>query len=388
MGCIDQTAATQAATLLDDVAIQVSVELSVSKWLVTAWVPGLDKLSKYGVPAGDWQKLLGLFDRLRLKAERAIGRPPKIICVHEAGLDGFWVHRRLQDNGVRSFVVDAASISVPRRKRRAKTDAIDGETLVRTLGSWLRGDKKVCSMVVPPTPEEEDRRRLVREREVLVRERTAESNRIRGLLQAQGVYGFDPQLKKSRSAIARLQTGDGRALPPCLMAELGRAFDRLELIQRQIAEIEAARDTLLAAAAATPGSVPGLLLQLVSIGPGIGGVIWLEGLFRTFCNRRKLGAYAGLAASPWRSGSIDHEQGISKAGNPRLRRMLVQLAWLWLRHQRHSALTRWYYQRVGAHPNRRTKRIFIVALARKLLVALWRYVTQGVVPEGAMLKSA
>jgi transposase len=387
MGCIDHTAANQTATRADDAAILVSVELSISTWLVTALVPGVDKMSKYAMAAGGWQKLLNLFERLQAKAERQRGGRPEIICIQEAGLDGFWLHRRLENHGIRSHVVDAGSIPVPRRKRRAKTDRIDGETLIRALAAWLRGETKACSMVVPPTSDDEDRRRLVRERGILVSERTAESNRIRGLLQAQGIYGFNPQLKRSRAELMQLQTGDGRPLPVCLTAELNRAFDRLQLIQRQIAGVEAARDALLDEAAATQNSVPSLLLPLVSIGPSVCGVLWLEGLFRSFANRRKVASYAGLAATPWRSGSIDHEQGISKAGNPRLRRMLVQLSWLWLKHQRHSALSRWYHQRVGAKPSRRTKRVFIVALARKLLVALWRYVTQGVVPEGAVLKT-
>ena len=387
MGCTDQTAATQTATRGNDAAILVSVELSISSWLATALVPGIDKMSRYPVAAGDWQKLLALFERLQTKAERRLGRRPEIICIQEAGLDGFWLHRRLEDNGIRSQVVDAASIPTARRKRRAKTDRIDGETLIRALAAWRRGERTACSMVVPPSRGDEDRRRLVREREILVKERTATSNRICGLLQAQGIYGFKPQLKRSRAELVRLQTGDGHALPACLMAELNRAFDRLQLIQQQIAEAEAARDALLEQAAATRNSVPSLLLPLVSVGPGVCGVVWLEGLFRSFANRRKVASYAGLAATPWRSGSIDNEQGISKAGNPRLRRMLIQLAWLWLKHQRDSALSRWYRQRVGAKPSGRTKRIFIVALARKLLIALWRYVTQGVVPEGAVLKT-
>jgi transposase len=383
----DHTLTDQIATRWNDAAILVSLELSVSNWLVTALLPGSEKMSKHSLPAGKSQDLLALLERLRAKAERWLERRVQIICIQEAGLDGFWLHRVLEANGMRSQVVDAASIPVPRRRRRAKTDLIDGETLVRTLAAWLRGEPRTCSMVVPPSREEEDRRRLVRERERLVKERISATNRIRGLLQAQGISGFNPLLRTSRAKLATLTTGDGRPLPVCLVAELGRAFDRLELIQRHIAEVEAARDQLLERTAAVEASAPGLLLRLVSIGPETSAVLWLEGFCRSFANRRKLASYSGLAATPWRSGKIDHEQGISKAGNPRLRRILIQLAWLWLKHQPNSALSRWYRDRVAAERGRR-RRIFIVALARKLLVALWRYVTQGLVPEGAALKAA
>lgn len=286
-------------------------------------------------------------------------------------------------------MVEPASVTVSRRHRRAKTDAIDGEALLRTLMAHKRGEPRVCSMVVPPSPEDEDRRRLVRERQTLVAERIEHTNRIKGLLAAQGVTGYEPLRPDRRERLEALRTGDGRPLPPRLKAEIGRALDRLALLQRQVAAVEAERTTMLAGEdeAAAPAV---RLLTLKSIGPEFASVLWLEGLFRRFRNRRQVAAYAGLAPSPWQSGTMSGEQGISKAGNPRLRTAMVELSWLWLRHQPDTALSRWFQERVRAERGRvrRVRRVAIVALARKLLIALWRFVTDGVVPEGARLKAA
>lgn len=382
-----------AATRCDDAAVLVSLELSRSKWLLTVLLPGGGKLSRYSLPGGSGGLLLERLDQLQAKAAHRLGGPVRLIVIQEAGLDGFWVHRLLEGHGVESHVVDPASVPVPRRRRRAKSDGIDGETLVRVLAAWLRGEPRVCSMVVPPSVEQEDRRRLVRERAVLLQERIELTNRIRGLLGAQGIVGYDPMRRDRRPRLAALTTGDGRALPPQLTREIARALDRLELVLGQIAALEAERDALLAAASTATGEAPGemtgapaaALLRLRSLGPDFAGVLWLEGLFRSFANRRQVAAYAGLAPSPWQSGKVVRDQGISKAGNPRLRKTMVELAWLWLRYQPASALSRWFQARVGARSGRQ-RRIAIVALARKLLVALWRYVTQGVVPEGATLK--
>jgi transposase len=240
-------------------------------------------------------------------------------------------------------------------------------------------------MVVPPTPAEEDRRRLSRERRTLIKEQVEHGNRIRGLLASQGIRHYRPLRRDCRERLAALHTGDGHPLPPRLTAEILRELDRLELVRQQLAEVEAARDALLKS---QEGKAPvKLLLRLTGIGPEFATVLWLEGLFRGFSNRRQLAAYAGLAPSPWRSGRIDREQGISKAGNPRLRTTMIELAWLWLRYQPESALSRWFHVHVQDHRGR-IRRIAIVALARKLLIALWRYVSQGEVPEGARLKIA
>ena len=238
-------------------------------------------------------------------------------------------------------------------------------------------------MVKAPTPEEEDRRRLCRERKVLIGERVQHVNRVKGLLFSQGISGYEPLRRDRRERLDTLQTGDGRLLPDHLKAQVCRELDRLELLLEQIKAVEAERDVLLAAQqVAAPAA---MLLDIKGIGPEFAAILWSEGLFRHFDNRRQVASYAGLAPTPWQSGSVDREQGVSKTGNPRLRTTLIQLAWLWLRHQPQSALTLWFEERVRRNGGR-LKKTTIVALARKLLVALWKYVTAGVVIEGAVMK--
>jgi transposase len=371
----------------DDATLYASLELSQATWLVTSLSPGGEKMSKYSTPGGDSAALLDLLRRLQVKAEQIAGGPVNIMVIQEAGLDGFWVHRLLEANGIESHVVDPASIAVPRRRRRAKTDAIDGETLLRTLLAWQRGEPRVCAMVIPPTPEQEDRRRTARERAVLLQERVRHVNRIKGLLAGQGITDYEPLHKDRPAHLAALKTGDGQPLPKQLKAELLREIELIELLLRQIAEVEAERDTAVELDAEGNQSPVALLTRLKAIGPQIAAVLYLEGLYRSFANRREVAAYAGLVPTPWRSGTIDREQGISKAGNRRLRHIMIELAWLWVRHQPDSALSRWFRARVGTVRGR-VRRVAIVALARKLLIALWLYVTHGEVPEGAMLKAA
>jgi transposase len=371
----------------DDATLYASLELSQATWLVTSLSPGSEKMSKHSTPGGDGAALLGLLRRLQVRAEQITEGPVAIVVIQEAGLDGFWVHRLLNANGIESHVVDAASIAVPRRRRRAKTDAIDGETLLRTLLAWQRGEPRVCAMVVPPTPEQEDRRRTSRERAVLLQERVRHVNRIKGLLAGQGITDYEPLHKDRRAQLAALKTGDGQPLPMRLKAELLREIELIELLMRQIAEVEVERDTAVELDAEGNQSPVVLLARLKAIGPQIAAVLYLEGLYRSFANRREVAAYAGLVPTPWRSGTIDREQGISKAGNRRLRHIMIELAWLWVRHQPTSALSRWFRARVGTERGR-IRRVAIVALARKLLIALWRYVTHGEVPEGAVLKAA
>lgn len=379
------TIATTAAIQGHDGAITASLELSTKTWIVTSHTPGSEKLSVHTQEAGDGAGLLALFARLRAKAERSLGRPVEVIVIQEAGLDGFWLHRLLEGEGVKSHVVDAASVPMPRKRRRAKSDRIDGRVLWRTLAAWLRGEPHACSMVRPPSPEEEDRRRLVRERDRLMRERIAQTNRIRGLLTAQGVRGFNPLARNRRAALERLTTGDGRALCPQLKKEIARALSRLEIVVAQIDEVENERAEIFK----VENAVAAHLMRLRGIGPEFSSTLALEVFYRTFDNRRQAASYVGLAATPWRSGKIEEEQGISKAGNRRARKVMIELAWLWLRHQRQSALSQWFFKRFGDSKGRKMdKRIFIVALARKLLVALWRFVTAGEIPEGAVLKRA
>ena len=369
-------------------AIFVSMELSRSTWLITSLSPGGgEKMSKHSVPAGDVCTLLTRFSVLKQKAFARTGKSFPIIVIQEAGLDGFWIHRVLQNEGIESHVVDPASIATSRRRRRAKTDRIDGEALLRTLLAYKRGEPRVCAMVKAPAPEEEDRRRLCRERKVLIAERVKHVNRIKGLLFSQGVSGYEPLRRDRRRRLDELRTGDGRPLPMHLKVQISRELDRLELLLEQIKAVEAERDALLAEQqVAAPGPVA-MLLDIKGVGPEFAAILWLEGLFRHFDNRRQIASYAGLAPTPWQSGSVDREQGVSKTGNPRLRTTLIQLAWLWLRHQPQSALALWFEERVRRNGGR-LKKTTIVALARKLLIALWKYVTAGVVIEGAVMKAA
>jgi transposase len=370
-------------------AIFVSLELSRSTWLVTSFSPGGgEKMSVHRVSGGDVAGLLVCFSELQRKAAARMGRSFPLVVVQEAGLDGFWLHRVLEAEGIESHVVDAASIAVPRRRRRAKTDRIDGETLVRTLMAYKRGEPRVCSMVVPPSAAEEDRRRLCREYKELVTERVRHVNRIKGFLFAQGIRDYEPLKRDRRACLDRLRTGDGRPLPAHLKVQLVRELDRLELLLEQIKTVEAERQAVLACAPIEAAAAPALLMTLKGIGPDFAGVLWTEGLSRHFANRRQLAAYAGLAATPWQSGSIAHEQGVSKAGNPRLRTTMIQLAWLWLRHQPQSALALWFHAHVGQDRRPGARKRGIVALARKLLVVLWKYVTTGEVPENAVMKAA
>ena len=344
-------------------------------------------MSKYSTPGGDGCALLGLLERLRARAQQRTGRPVKIVVIQEAGLDGFWVHRLLEANGIESHIVDAASIAVPRRRRRAKTDAIDGETLLRTLLAWARGEPRVCAMVAPPTAGRGRPSAGVPRARDPVAGAGAAHEPHQGAARRTGITGFNPLRKDRRQLLDMAHTGDGCPLPPQLKAEILREIELIELLLRQIADVEAAREVLIGRKATKASSPIVLLEQLKGIGPQIASVLYFEGLFRTFGNRRQLAAYAGLAPTPWRSGTVDREQGISKAGNPRLRSTMIELAGLWQRHQPASTLSRWFHTRVG-NERGRIRRISIVALARKLLIAVWRYVTQGEVPEGAMLKAA
>src|SRR5215218_468530 len=371
----------------DPDAIFVSLDLSRSRWLVTSLSPGSETMSKHSVTGGDGGALLDLLARLRARTEERTGASARLVVIQEAGLDGFWIHRILTANAIESHIVEPASIAVPWRHRRAKTDIIDGETLLRTLRAFKRGEPRVCLMVVPPSPAEENRRRIARERRTLVKERIEHVNRIKGLLASQGIFGCEPMHKDFRNRFEDLRTGDGRPLGPRLKAEIIRELERIDLVLRQIATVEAERDALVQPDDIHAEAPAAVLMKLKGIGPESAAVLWLEGLFRRFANRRQLAAYAGLAPSPWQSGGMNSEQGISKSGNPRLRTTAIELAWLWLRHQPETALSRWFVERVRSERGR-VRRVAIVALARKLLVALWRFVTDGVVPDDAKLKAA
>lgn len=380
------------ATEVETATLLVSFELSESRWVLTVRLPGSSKVSRFSVLARDTGQLLALLMKQRQRAEQRSGRPVKIVSIYEAGRDGFWLHRWLQGQEIESHVVDPASILGPQRRRKAKTDRIDGGKLVRSLAAWLNGEPGVCSMVVPPSVAQEDYRRLSRERDELVNERTRLCNRTNGLLANQGIAGFRPLQKDALQALDDLRTGDGHALEPHLRGTIERILQRLDLLERQIKAVEKQRDAGFTAMPADAGAVTAeaamsrSLFRLRSIGAEFATVLPAECFYRHFDNRRQVAAFVGLAPTPWASGTVEREQGISKAGNRRLRRTMIELAWSWTRHQPGSALTRWFLAKIEGQ-GKRIKRIAIVALARKLLVALWRYVADGVVPEGAVLKA-
>jgi len=366
--------------------VHVAIELAVSSWLVAARLPGAEKVRLHRIEGGDTAALLALIAELRSAASRKLGGGAEVACCFEAGRDGFWLQRLLAAHGIAAHVLEPASVLVNRRARRAKTDRLDAEGMLRVLAAWLGGDRQVCSMVRVPTPEEEDAKRPHREREHLVQEKLRLVNRIEALLFTQGVRAR-PSLRSWERDLAELRTGDGRALPPLLRAELDRLRRRLVLILELIRETETERAEALAAAAhdATARKVTALQ-RIRGVGANFAAVLGREVFYRSFANRRQLASYVGIAPTPHQSGGTDRDRSISRAGNARARTTLIQLAWLWLRYQPGSALATWFRERVGALQGR-TRRIAIVAMARRLLVALWRYVETGVMPDGTAVRA-
>ena len=327
------TSATAVATTAraNDITLYASLELSKSKWVVTINNPGSEKFSKHVVEGGDAADLIELLSRSMAKAEQRYGVQVKAIVIQEAGLDGFPIHRLLLANGIESHVVDAASIAVNRRHRRAKTDAIDGETLLRTLMAWARGERRVCSMVRAPSREDEDRRRLTRERGTLLKGRIQHTNRVRGLLSGQGVQDYDPLRRDRFERLEALRTGDGRDLPPMLKEEIRRELDRIALVTTQLAVVERARDALIRMDAEERNNPAALLLKLKGLGPEFASLLWLELCFEASATDARWRLTA--TTRPWQSGGVERDQGISKSGNRRLRKTMIELAWFWLRHQ-------------------------------------------------------
>jgi transposase len=365
--------------------VYVAFELSKSKWQLGVLTPGSERMSRYRIAGGDLAAVSSVLGRARAKAEQ-LGKPVRILSCYEAGLDGHWLHRWLWDSGVINYTIDASSIEVNRRARRAKTDRIDLALLMRAFLAHLRGEPRVCSVVWVPTPEEEDRKRRTRERERLLKERTAHSNRIKGLLHGQGIRDAMPLKPSFLSDLEQVRTGDGRPLPPCLKDEIRREHERLLLVHRQIKALEAGNVAAHRAPAA--GSVEAKAVQLAQLrglGPQIAQVLANEVFYRDFKNRRQVGSCVGLTDTPYDSGGSRRQQGISKAGNHRARTAAIELSWLWLKHQPDSDLSRWFRERVGDGKGR-IRKIAIVALARKLMVALWRYLETGLVPTGAVMR--
>ncbi|MGO8952600.1 MAG: IS110 family transposase [Rhodomicrobium sp.] len=367
--------------------VYVAFELSKAKWKLGVIIPGSQKMSRYTIAGGDREALAARLAAARAKAERS-GKPVRIVSCYEAGLDGHWLHRWLTEHGVVNHEIDPASIAVSRRARRAKTDRIDLEQMMGALLAYLRGEPRALSVVHVPSEAEEDRKRRSRERERLIKERTAHTNRIKGLLHGQGVRDALPLKAGFIAGLDELRTGNGRALERQLKAEIVREHARLVLVNEQLAEIDANSKAELRAAA--PGSAAAKVMQLMDL-KGLGPVgaqgLFNEAFYRSFANRRQVGSYFGLVGTPYDSGESRREQGISKSGNARARNLAIELAWLWIRHQPDSELTRWFRERVRDLKGR-IRRITIVAVARKLMVALWRYLTTGVVPNGAVLQQS
>jgi transposase len=366
--------------------IFVAIELSQKSWLVTLHSPDRDRISRHKLEGGDHAGLLALLAKVGERASLKLGAVPRVVSCYEAGYDGFWLHRLLTEAGIGNFVFDPASIAVEQRARRAKTDRIDGELLLRTLMAYLRGEPRVVRIVRVPSAEQEDARRASRERDRLVTEQTGHTNRIKALLRLVGMAVGNPRRRDWLGWVERQRDRQGHPMPPHLLAEAKREHARLMLVREQLAALEQTSATAAAYVPAPMAERQQQLQRLKALGPAFSTTLTNELFYKDFRNRREVGSYCGLTSSPWRSGGIDREQGISKSGNRRARLKAVELAWLWLRHQPDSKLSLWFAART-ANASKRIRRIAIVALARKLIVALWRYLTAGLVPEGAVMKA-
>jgi len=376
----------RAATHGETVRCQFAIELNKQSWVIGFTTPLSAKIGRRILSGGDWKGLLELIEDVRARVSREMGRAVAVMSCYEAGYDGFWLHRQLEAHGVRNYVIDPASLQVDRRARRVKTDRIDAERLLRSLMAYLRGEPKVWSVVRVPSVNEEDARRLHRERDRLVLERVQHVNRIKGLCALNGIYDYHPLRPQATSRLEQLRTAQGGELPPRLKSEIKRELHRLELVVEMIATLETERDAIVEDEASTHLNAEKIqnLHKLKAIGPEFAAVLVGEIFHRSFDNRRQLASYVGVTPSPFQSGSMAHEGGISKAGNRKGRTTGIELAWLWLRYQPDSDLSIWFRARVGIMKGR-IRRIAIVALARKLLVALWRYLETGLVPRGAVL---
>ena len=362
------------------------IELSQSSWLVGGIVPGVERqpLKKLGT---DQHALLGLLDRWRSEAEKRGAKVMRTAVVFEAGHDGFWLARWLRGKGIEAHVVHASSLTVSREHRRAKTDRLDTELLKRGFLGWLRGERGHCKMVAVPTLAEEDMKRPSREREKLVVEQTRIVGRLKAAFVRLGIRSFNPKIKKAAEQLDGLRTPDGEPIPPNTLAEIKRDFERRKLVKEQIRTIEQSRlDHLAAAPAEGPSAMVRVLAQVVGIGVETADMLVQEVLSRNMRDRRAVARYAGLTGAPDESGAKRREKGMARSGNARVRRGMINLAWRFLMFQKDSALAKWFHQRTENAPS--TRKTMVVALARKLLIALWRLARDGVVPEGVRLRPA
>ena len=362
------------------------IELSLSSWLVAGVVPGVERQPLKKLEP-DETGLLRLLLRWRDEAVKGGCRIERIVVAYEAGRDGFWLARWLQVQGIEAHVIHSSSVAVSREHRRAKTDRLDTAMLLRVFVGWLRGERGHCGMVGVPTIEEEDAKRPHRERENLVGERTRIINRMKAALIRLGIRGFKPELRRAPKKLDGLRTPEDLPIPPNTLDEIRRDLARLAMVREQIDLIEQARLARIEQAPNTgPNAMVRLLSSIVGVGVETADMLVQEVLSRNLRDRRAVARYAGLTGSPDESGSKRREKGLAKSGNARVRRGLVQLAWRFLLFQKDSALSQWYRTRTGVQGVRKT--VLIVALARKLLIALWRMVTIGEVPHGVVLRAA
>jgi len=365
------------------------IEMSQSKWLVAAVVPGIERQPLKRIEANE-EALLKLLHRWRAEAGQAGRMIKRVAVAYEAGRDGFWLARWLRARDIEAYVIHPASIAVSREHRRAKTDRLDTELLMRAFLGWLRGEKRHCSVVAIPTVAEEDARRPNRERENLVTERTRIVNRMKATLTRFGIRNFKPTLRKAAEKLDSLRTAEAMPLPENTRAELRRHLARLRVVRDQIREIEHERLRMLKAAPLTekgPHAMVRLLARVLSVGIETADMLVNEVLSRHLRDHRAVARYAGLTGSPDESGRRRREKGLARAGNARVRCGMIQLAWRFLRFQKDSALAKWFDART-ADGRAGTRKTMIVALARKLLIALWRLVTTGEVPQGVVLRPA
>ena len=362
------------------------VEMSQTSWLAAGIVPGIERqpLKKLGI---DQQALLKLLRQWKSEAEKAGHMIARIAVAFEAGHDGFWLARWLATQGVEAHVIHASSLAVTREHRRAKTDRLDTELLKRGFLGWLRGERGHCKMVAVPTLVEEDAKRPSRERQVLVAEQTRLIARLKSALVRLGIRGFNPKLKAAPARLETLRTPTGEPIPPNELSAMKRDMVRHQLVKTQIREIETTRvERLAAAPKAGTNAMVLLLARVVGISPVTADMLVHEVLSRRLRDRRAVARYAGLTGSPDESGAKRREKGLARSGNARVRLGMIQLAWRFLWLQKDSALAQWYRARTEAAPGAR--KTMIVALARKLLIALWRLVNEGLIPEGLIMRPA
>jgi transposase len=371
----------------NDTTLVAVIELSQSSWLIAGSVPGLDRQPLKKI-APDEKTLLHVLHRWRDEAIRKRRTIQRIAVAFESGCDGFWLARWLTQHGIDAHVIHSTSVAVSREHRRAKTDRLDTAMLIRVFLGWLRGERGHCGMVVVPTIEEEDAKRPSRERESLVGERTRIINRMKSSLVRLGIRGFKPQLLKAPQLVEALRTPEGLPIPPNSLDEMRRDLARLAIVREQIKALEQARLERLEQAPQTgPNAMIRLLASVLGVGIETADMLVQEVLSRNLRDHRAVARYAGLTGAPDESGSKRREKGLAKTGNPRVRRGMIQLAWRFLLFQKDSDLVQWFRSRTeGAKGARKTK--MIVALARKLLIALWRMVTTGEVPRGVVLRQA